>query len=204
MKRQGKPVATITLAVIQVAVFLLLSFGGMTEDAYYMAEHGALYVPYLLENGEYYRLFTSMFLHFGFSHLMNNMLSFLVFGWNLEPIIGPVRTVLIFLLSGLGGNVLSAFWDIIRQEYPVSAGASGAVFGMAGALLWLAIRNHGRVGTITQRGMFLMIGISLYLGFSGENVNNVAHIGGLLSGFFVGLILCWKRHAEHTSFTEYR
>ncbi len=202
MRYQAKPIGTIALAVIQVAVFLILSFGGMTEDAYYMLNHGAAYTPYILEGGEYYRLFTSMFLHFGFSHLMNNMLSFLVFGWNLEPVIGSVRLVLIFIVSGLGGNLLSLALDVVRQGYTISAGASGAIFGMAGALLWLAIRNRGQVGRITQRGMFLMIGISLYLGFTSEGVDNAAHVGGLITGFLVAIIICRKKNAKRSAFIQ--
>ena len=85
MYRRKAP-CTAALIVVNVAVFIFLSFGGMTEDAYYMLRNGAMYLP-LLQQGEYYRMFTSIFLHFGFSHLVNNMLMLGVMGWQLELVI---------------------------------------------------------------------------------------------------------------------
>ena len=75
-----KPVITIMIAAVNIIVFFALSFIGMTEDASFMAEHGAMFVPYVTEQGEYYRIFTSMFLHFGFQHLMNNMVMLIAIG----------------------------------------------------------------------------------------------------------------------------
>ena len=115
------------LAAVNVAVFFFLSFQGMTEDAGFMLEHGAMYVPLMLEQGKYSPLFTSMFLHFGFSHLVNNMVMLLVIGWNLELEIGRIKFVIIYFASGLCGNVASALWDLRTGDYAVSAGASGAV-----------------------------------------------------------------------------
>ena len=88
MKQEKKAVCTIAMIVINITIFLVLSFQGMTEDGIFMFHHGAMYVPSMLEEGEYYRLFTSMFLHFGFEHLMNNMFILGVIGWNLELEIG--------------------------------------------------------------------------------------------------------------------
>lgn len=194
-------VISIALAVINALVFILLSFGGMTEDAYYMYEKGAMYAPAIFLDGEYYRMFTSMFMHFGFEHLLNNMVSLLVIGKYLEPLVGKVRFAIIYLLSGLGGNMLSYFIETMNVDYAVSAGASGAVFGLTGALLCLVILNRGRIGEITRQGMFFMVGISLYNGFSSQGVNNMAHVGGLVTGFVVTAILCWKLYAKRRSDT---
>ena len=193
MKKQK---CTIILIAINVILFLFLSFSGMTEDAEYMLEHGAMYVPYMMEGNEYYRLFTSMFLHFGMDHLANNMVMLAAIGWNLEYEIGKIKFLIIYLASGLAGNILSAFGDIIVGEYAVSAGASGAVFGIIGALLYVVIRNRGRIGTISGRGLVLMIILSLYYGFTSTGVDNLAHIGGLVSGFILGVLLYWKRHGK--------
>ena len=95
----------------------------------FMFHHGAMYVPSMLEDGEYYRLFTSMFLHFGFEHLMNNMFILGVIGWNLELEIGKWKYLAVYLLSGLMGNLLSAWMDIQTGEYAISAGASGQSLG---------------------------------------------------------------------------
>ena len=193
MKRQK---CTIMLIAINIIVFLVLSFSGMTEDAEYMLEHGAMYVPYMLNGKEYYRLFTSMFLHFGIDHLANNMVMLAAIGWNLEYEIGKIKFLIIYFASGLAGNVLSAFGDIMIGQYAVSAGASGAVFGIIGALLYVAIRNRGHIGTVSGRGLLFMVILSLYYGFTSSGVDNLAHIGGLAAGFVLGVLLYWKRHSK--------
>lgn len=180
---------TVILVVINAVVFLVLSFGGMTESATYMLEHGAMYVPYMIENGENYRMFTSLFLHFGISHLVNNMLTLVVMGRNVEPVVGKIRFLIIYFLSGFGGNLLSYFGEIITQDYAVSAGASGAIFGLTGSLLALTIIYRGRVGQVTSRDMVIMVIFSLYLGFTSQGVDNLAHIGGLITGFIVTLLV---------------
>ena len=180
---------TIILVIINVIVFFVLSFGGMTESASYMLEHGAMYVPYIIENGEYYRLFTSLFLHFGFSHLLNNMVTLVIMGRYVEPVVGKVCFLVIYFLSGLGGNLLSYAGEVITGDYAVSAGASGAIFGITGSLLALTMIYRGRVGQITSRDMVIMIGISLYLGLTSQGVDNLAHIGGLITGLLVTLFV---------------
>ena len=200
---QKKPICTILLVLINVAVFLGLSMIGMTEDTTFMMEHGAMYVPYLMEGERYYTLLTSLFLHFGFSHLMNNMVMLLVIGCNLEPEIGKIRFMLIYIGSGLAGNIVSALCDISRGSYAVSAGASGAIFGIVGALLYVVIRNHGRVGEISARGLLLMAGLSLYYGFTAQGVDNAAHIGGLISGFLLAVLTYWKRKSKYRSYSGF-
>ena len=174
--KNDKAYCTIAIAAANVIVFLYLSFGGMTESGEYMLAHGAMYVPYILENGEYYRLLTSIFLHFGFQHLFNNMVMLLMIGWNLELEMGRVRYVITYFVSGLAGNILSGFLDIRLQDFAISAGASGAIFGITGALLYVVVCNHGRLRDISGRGMFVMIAISLYFGFSSTGVDNAAHV----------------------------
>ena len=197
MYRKKAP-CTIALIALNAAVFIFLSFGGMTEDAYYMLQNGAMYVP-LLKEGEYYRLFTSIFLHFGFSHLVNNMLMLGVMGWQLELVLGKLKFLLLYFAAGLCGNLLSAFAVIRTGEYAVSAGASGAIFGIIGALLYIALRNHGRIGTVSGQGILLMIALTLYYGFTSSGVDNFAHIGGLAAGFLLSVLLYRKKDPEFGS-----
>ncbi len=196
MEKKNEMACTILLTAINVAVFFLLSFGGMTEDGLYMLKHGAMYAPYILQQKEYYRIFTGMFLHFGFSHLINNMLSLLVFGRYIEPIVGRARFLLIYIFSGLGGNLLSLAGEMLSRDYVISAGASGAVFGLSGSLLCLALLNRGKVAGITKQSVLFMIVISLYNGFTSEGINNLAHIGGLLTGFVITFLLCFQQYLK--------
>lgn len=189
-----KQYCTLVLVVINVLVFLWLSFHGMTENALFMLDNGAMYVPYIQEYGEYYRLVTSMFLHFGFEHLMNNMISLWFLGGVLEQEIGKIKFLLIYFLSGIAGNVVAALGDIYTGDYAVAAGASGAIFGIIGALLYIALRNHGRIGSISGKGIVLMVALSLYYGFTSTGIANLAHIGGLVTGFVLSVLLYRKRH----------
>jgi len=191
-------VPMILLIVINVVVFFALSFQGMTEDALFMLEKGAMYMPYVLEYGEYYRLVTSVFMHFGFEHLLNNMISLGFLGWQLEQEVGKIKFLLIYFISGIAGNVLSGMLEIVTGEYAVSAGASGAVFGIIGALLYIAMRNHGRIGDVSGRGLLFMVVLTLYHGFTSTGVDNMAHIGGFVSGFILGILLYWKRRRRRS------
>lgn len=193
-----KPVFTISLVTINVIVFFILSFIGMTEDAVFMAEHGAMYAPYIVEQGEYYRIFTSMFLHFGFEHLINNMITLAAIGWTLESEIGKVKFLIIYLTSGIGGTLLSMWYDIHTEDYSVAAGASGAIFGLIGATFYIAVRNHGQVGDVSSRGLLFMAVISLYYGYANGGVDNYAHIGGLVSGILLAVLLYRKRKRKYS------
>lgn len=204
MKQEKKAVCTIAIIVINISIFLVLSFQGMTEDGIFMFHHGAMYVPSVLEDGEYYRLFTSMFLHFGFEHLMNNMFMLGVIGWNLELEIGKWKYMVIYLLSGLMGNILSAWMDIQTGEYAISVGASGAIFGVVGALFYVALRNRGRIGKISSRGLAFMVLCSLYLGFTSTGVDNSAHIGGVISGILLAAILYHKKKNPDDSHDHFK
>lgn len=195
---RNKPICTIVLIALNVVIFFGLSFLGMTEDPGFLLNHGAMYVPYVLEQGEYYRLVTCIFLHFGFDHLMSNMIMLAVVGWNLEFEIGRIKFLIIYFISGLGGNLVSAWWDIHTDYFAVSAGASGAVFGIIGALLYIAIRNHGQLGNVSGRGLLFMAALSLYYGFTAGGVDNAAHIGGLLMGFVLSVLLYWKRKSKRS------
>lgn len=134
-----------------VLIFLGLSFMGMTEDSAFMMEHGAMYVPYLMNGERYYTLITSMFLHFGFSHLMNNMVMLLVIGYSLEPEIGKIRFLLIYLGSGLMGNLVSAWFDVSQGSYAVSAGAPEQSLELWEHFFMLQSSNHGRMSERFQQ-----------------------------------------------------
>ena len=187
-KRNGNKV-TIILVAINVGVFFILSMLGNTEDGEFMLHHGAVYAPYVLMKGEYYRLFTAIFLHFSFVHLMNNMMMLGAFGLHLEPEMGSVRFLTAYFLSGLGGNIVSVLLQFRENSSAVSAGASGAIFGLMGVLVGMLLKNQGRVGRISGQRIVLMVALSLYFGFADNSVDNVAHIGGLITGFLCSMLL---------------
>lgn len=182
-----------SLIVINIAVFLLLSLFGDTEDAVFMMRHGAMYRELITQEQEYYRIITCLFLHFGITHLLNNMVMLGAVGWNLEMEIGKIRFLLIYFGSGILGNILSLWHDIQTDTNVVSAGASGAIFGLMGALLYVVIANRGRLGRLSGRGMLTMVALSLYFGFTSSGVDNLAHVGGLVCGFIMAAVLYRKK-----------
>ena len=182
-----------SLIVINIAVFLLLSLFGDTEDAVFMMRHGAMYRELITQEQEYYRIITCLFLHFGITHLLNNMVMLGAVGWNLEMEIGTIRFLLIYFGSGILGNILSLWHDIQTDTNVVSAGASGAIFGLMGALLYVVIANRGRLGRLSGRGMLIMVALSLYFGFTSSGVDNLAHVGGLVCGFIMAAVLYRKK-----------
>lgn len=192
-----KEPVTAALIFLNLAVFLVVELTGGSEDIGHMLDFGAAYTPYILERGEYYRLFTCMFLHFGMQHLAMNMLSLFVLGSRLEPTIGKIRFLLVYLLGGIVGNLLSLYLDSMNGGFDqsVSAGASGAVFAVTGGLVWAVIRLRGRVEDLTLRQVLIMAALSLYLGFAGTGVDNAAHVGGFLGGFLLTL-LCWHPRGQ--------
>lgn len=202
MKVRMNITCTAILISINVAVFLVLNMLGNTEDAYFMMSHGAMYEPLIIENQEYYRIITSMFLHFGIQHLANNMVMLGALGWNLEQEIGKIKLLFLYFVSGIGGNILSIAFGIKNQEYAVSAGASGAVYGLMGALLYVVIANHGRLGRLSGKGMFGMVILSLYFGLTGSGIDNLAHIGGLASGFLLAVLLYHRDAPDVDSFMQ--
>ena len=189
MERNQKAVCTTALIVINIGVFLVLSVLGATEDTLFMLEHGAMYGPYVVEGHQYYRIFTCLFLHFGIEHLLNNMVLLGALGWNLELETGRIKFLIIYFISGLGGNLLSLWMNMSTDKMVVSAGASGAIFGLMGALLCVVLKNQGRVGRLTNRGLLVMVVLSLYFGFTSSGVDNAAHVGGLVCGFVMAAVL---------------
>ncbi len=178
----------IIFALINVAVYVILEIQGDTTDALFMYAHGAMYPYAVLLEGQWYRLLTSSFLHFGLAHLVNNLILLICLGSYLERRYGKVRFVILYLVSAVGGSLVSMWHMIFTQEIAVSAGASGVVFGMVGALLFLVLKNKGRFEDLSLRRFLLMMALALYNGFATAGVDNAAHVGGLITGFVVGVV----------------
>lgn len=193
MEEIKKEPVTVLLILLNTLIFLIVEFTGGSENGQHMLECGAAYAPLILEQGQWYRVFSSMFLHFGAPHLINNMLVLFVLGQRLEPAVGRLRFLLIYIEGGLGGNFISLFWDMRTGDYSVSAGASGAVFAVMGGMIYVIIRHRGRVADLTMKQMLIMAAFSLYFGFASEGVDNAAHAGGLLCGFLAAVIFYHPR-----------
>lgn len=189
-----KKVAYVNMLIIvaNIIYFLYLEFAGSSENSLFMIQHGAMYEPLVTEEGEYYRLLTSVFMHFGINHIANNMLILFILGDNMERALGHIKYLIFYFVCGIGANVVSMIVNVLHGELVVSAGASGAIFGVIGGLLYAVAVNQGRLEDLSTRQLVVMILCSLYFGFTSTGVDNVAHVAGLVIGIFMAVLLYRK------------
>ncbi|MCM1537341.1 MAG: rhomboid family intramembrane serine protease [bacterium] len=178
------PIMTILLVAVNCVVFLMCTWGGGV-----LYNKGELLGRALTEQGEYYRIVTSMFLHADTGHLFSNMLMLYALGSMLERHFKRVGYTLLYFLSGAGAAAASVWHQLQVGSLVGSIGASGAVYGLIGALLFLVIAGRGRFESVTLPRVLLCIAYSLYSGFMAENIDNAAHIGGFLCGFILTALL---------------
>ncbi len=188
--QRPKSYVNTALVIINVAVFVVLELAGSTQNVEFMIEHGASFAPAILVGGkEYLRLLYSVFLHFGPSHLISNMVGLFFIGDNLERAMGHVRYLIFYLLCGVGASVFSFAFHALLDPYTVSAGASGAICGVVGGLLWVVIANRGRLEEMTTGRVGFLIFYLIYSGLRSSGVDNIAHISGAVLGFVLARIL---------------
>ena len=190
---QKQPVlwATTALIAVNVAVFVAMVATGvspMTPSNKHLLNWGADYGPYTFD-GQYWRAISSAFVHGGVIHLLVNMWCLWNLGRLLERLLGPFVTIAAYLLTALGASMLSLSWEPIR----ISVGASGAIFGIAGVLI--TALYYGKLN-LTHESVRKLLGnvvrfalINLVYGFLAFRVDNMAHLGGLVSGLLIGFLL---------------
>ena len=186
--RRGGIDATRILVVINIVAFILTAVNGAgvlsgngTSSAY---DRFALR-PADVASGEWYRLITSMFLHFGILHIAFNMWALLVIGTPLEQMLGRLRYVTLYFLSGIGGGLLSMALGPLNET---AAGASGAVFGLFGAFYVITRRRGLETGPIVG-----LIAINLVFSFTFSGIDWRGHVGGLVVGAAVAFAFATAR-----------
>ena len=190
-RRQELPIVSGILVAANVIVYLICTFTGNL-----LYNIGELDAAAVLLRGEYGRIIYSMFLHAGIDHLFNNMVILFFLGAMIEKVTGHIQLLLIYLLSGIGANICSLLYKVMTMDSMASVGASGAIFGLDGVLLAWILLDRQAMPDVTPRRVLLMIVLSLYSGFTAHNIDNAAHVGGLLTGFAVGALLCALRRRK--------
>ena len=185
---------TYLLITINIFMFMVLElFGEGSNNVLTLLQNGALYPP-LVREGDYYRLITCAFLHIGLLHLLFNCYALYVIGSQIESFYGKAKYIIIYLFSALIGSLMSMlFTDAI------SAGASGAIFGLLGALLYFGYHYRIYLGNVMRSQIIPLIIFNLMLGFILVGIDNAAHIGGLMGGILISMALGIK---EKTSLTD--
>lgn len=180
-----KPIITYTIIAICIILFAMMYLlGNGSTDTLTLINFGANY-DLLTKEGEYYRLLTSMFLHIGILHLLCNMYSLYIIGKEVENLFGKWKFLIIYLLSGISGGILS----LAFSHNTVSAGASGAIFGLLGALLYFGYYYRTYLGATIRSSIIPVIIINLVIGFLSPGIDNAAHIGGLIAGVLTSMMV---------------
>lgn len=170
-----KNVVTIGLIAINVLVFIFMTLFGQYDN---MINKYAVYGPFVVNYHEYYRLITGTFLHANIFHLIFNCYALYIIGTQIENFMGKWKYLVIYFVSALTGSLLS----IILND-AASVGASGAIFGLMGSLLYFGYHYRVYLGSVLKSQIIPLIVINLLIGFaSGGSIDNFAHIGGLIGG----------------------
>ena len=175
------------LILINISVWILLELFGNSKNSTDLIKFGALFGPFVSE-GEYWRLFLSIFIHVGIIHLLFNQLAILIFVRLNENEFNNLKLLTIYIFSGLFANLLSYY----MTPFNISAGSSGAIFGMAGSYLSSLLFKKPKNPIENKEnllGISIIILVNLFYGLIDSNIDNWAHIGGLISGFITGLFL---------------
>jgi rhomboid protease GluP len=187
------PKTPVTYALLATCVLVYVGTALGTNhlfgfDGGSLIDLGSNFGPYTTD-GDWWRLLTSMFLHLGLIHLAFNMWALASFGPLVERLYGSVSYFLIYLVAGLAGSLASVTW----QPAINSVGASGAIFGIFGALLAAQVHDRGSIPKNILRPLryssAIYIGLTLVSGLSNGGVDNAAHLGGIAAGFLIGLVL---------------
>src|SRR5699024_8873995 len=179
-----KPSITYTLIILNIVMYIVMTLFGGTENIANLVRFGAKYSPYII-NGQYWRLITPMFIHIGLQHLLITMITLYFLGTLFGNIFWKTRFLIIYLVSGICGNIASFAFNFSS----ISAGASTALFGMFGSFLMLGepFRRNPYLQTMSRQ-FFLLVILNIFFGMFG-NSDLTGHLGGLVSGFLLGYVV---------------
>ena len=200
-----RPLATWTILGVNLVLWLLSEVSGGSTDPDVLIRLGAM-EGQRIAAGDYWRLFTAMFLHSGLMHLGLNCVGLFIFGHQLEQMYGHSRFLLIYIVAGLAGSVTSYALSIsLSAHTTIGVGASGAIFGVLGALVAFFLSHRHRLGAIGRQnltGLLILAAINLFLGLVIQGVDNYAHMGGFFAGILMGLALSPDYRPAYNVFGE--
>ena len=189
--KHKESLVTYILICINILIFIITAFLSKNIyniDSYTLIELGAK-VNVLINNGQPWRLITAAFLHGGLSHIAFNMYALKIIGSEVEYVYGKVKYITIYLISALGGSIFSYLFN----ANSISVGASGAIFGLLGAMIIFGIKHKSKIGKAYIVNLFKVLLINIFIGVTLSNIDNGAHIGGLIFGCVSALVMRDKK-----------
>lgn len=189
VKKKFTSYVTAGLVCINVLVFFIMYVILSSEQREVWVNYGGLYWPSIINKCELWRFLTSIFIHFGIEHLINNMVLLFFVGSYLEEYIGHVKFATLYFGSGILAGVVSMGYNSFSEKLVISCGASGAIFGIVGALVYYILFAKGMIKDLTGPRVIVFTVLSVLSGIGVQGVDNMAHFGGLVSGFLLALII---------------
>lgn len=179
---------TMLLIIINLAIFIFFNLI-LPEQGFDFISLGTNSWTQIKQNGEYYRLLTSIFLHADIDHVMNNMLILFVIGGVYEISEGKLRFFTIYFAGGLLASLASMTYNMFLRENISSLGASGAIFALVGASIASVLKNRNKLRKFSKTQLLIFTFLSIYGGLRDSHTDNMAHLGGLFAGFLLGFII---------------
>lgn len=191
---------TYTIMLINVLIWFFMELEGSSYDSRLLLAYGALNATYVFELGQYWRMFTAMFLHVGLAHLVFNGVSLYIFGSRLEKYIAWWQFIAIYLLSGFIGSAFSLGASQVLGLDRISVGASGAIYGLMGSFLICTKAAHRPLENLNSYIIWLFFIIGIVYSVVDTNVDAAAHLGGFLGGLILTIPVVWyQKKKQHTA-----
>jgi len=182
---KNQPFVTYIIVAINIIVFLMMTVAGGSSNTQVLLAFGAKYTPFI-QQGDWWRLFTPMFIHIGLMHLVVNMVTVFYLGKIVESLFGHWRFTIVYLVSGVVGNIAS----FVLLPANISAGASTSIFGLFGAFMMLgeSFKDNPYIRLMARQFLtFIVINLVFDIFLSGVDI--YGHIGGLIGGFLIAYVV---------------
>lgn len=188
-----RPVSAALIIINSLALIYTMISGGF--DVYNLRKLGGIYPIWVLDRGEYYRIFTAAFLHGSVFHFLSNMIIGVSFmGSGLEKAIGSIKYFVVYFTAVIGSGLLVVF---LSASNTLTIGASGGVFGVLGALLYISLNRTDLISDQDKKTIWTFVAIQIFFTFmSNSNISIPGHVGGLVAGFIISFILLGTKKDE--------
>lgn len=188
--RRNNATVTYILIALNVIIYVFMTVSGHFEQ---IEAAGAMYVPAVLYDHQWYRVITSMFLHADFRHIANNMIMLLVVGYSIEERFGHIKYLVCYFIGGIGATALSSWWEMHLNNYSLGVGASGAIMCVFAIMVVMNIKDRSNFDKTVGIRMLLVLALMVF-GNMGPGINWMAHLGGAICGLIFGVLLYRKKH----------
>lgn len=199
VRRNKWSIMTYLLIVINTLIWLAMELTGGSYDPNNLLRFGAIYMPLIIEENEYWRLFTANFIHIGATHLFFNSFSLFIFGSRLEKYMTRLQFLIVYISSGLFGAAFSFTSHLISDRLAITAGASGAIYGLIGSIIVCSRVTGKAIDGLNDYIMIIFFIMGMAISLASPNVDSIAHVGGFIGGILFTILVLKRTKARSAS-----